>query len=190
MNGGGGSSRRAVSPEGHVTGRPTAEGSDLMPRASSGRVSRRGPHLVCTDLRVVGLARSVRFFEMLGLRPVERTRLADGTRIVWMRDPTTGQLLELFHLTPRSPLYRPFRRSTATDHALIFGVSDLPRLLPRLKRAGARVAMEFTEDAVRIVFLRDPNGAWIELLAWEDPKAARAGPPPLVGLAAGKHRAG
>jgi catechol 2,3-dioxygenase-like lactoylglutathione lyase family enzyme len=146
---------------------------------------RQLPHLVCTDLRVTNLARSVRFYRLLGLRPVARTRMDDGTRIVWMRDGVTGQLLELFHLTRDSPLYRPFRRSLATDHALIFGVPDLPGLRRRLQRAGAHVELEFTEDDVQIVFLRDADGTWIELMAWVKSASGRRRGLPLVALARG-----
>ncbi|MCI4350788.1 MAG: VOC family protein [Thermoplasmata archaeon] len=129
---------------------------------------RATPHFIGSDVRVADLARSVRFYRLLGLEVAARHRMPDGTRIIWMRDPLTGQLLELFHLSRRSPLYRPFRPATGAEHALIFGVPDLPTLLPRLHRSGARVVADFVEGRVRYVFVRDPNGTWIELLAWID----------------------
>lgn len=128
------------------------------------------------------LARAVRFYRVLGLRPVGRTLMKDGTRIVWMSDPSTGQLLELFHLSPRSPLFRPLRRRTGTENALIFGVEDAPDLVRRLRRLGARVEAEFEEDLLRFTFVRDPDGTWIELLAWTDASRSTHRDLPLMHL--------
>lgn len=106
----------------------------------------------------------------------------DGTRIAWMRDDETGQVVELFQLTPASPLYRPFRPSRETHRALIFTHPDLDPLLRRLQRAGARVELEFSEGALRLAFLRDPDGSWIELVGWVDPGAHSSMPLPLPSL--------
>jgi catechol 2,3-dioxygenase-like lactoylglutathione lyase family enzyme len=160
----------------------------FFPRPDSHPVTTPTPHFICSDVRVADLSRTVRFYQLLGLEVATRGRMKDGTRIVWMRDPMTGQLLELFHLSLRSPLFRPFRRPTRTENALIFGVPNLHLLLPRLRRSGAKVTADFREGDVRYVFVRDSNGTFIELLGWvEGTRGARA-LPPMVDLASSQRR--
>jgi catechol 2,3-dioxygenase-like lactoylglutathione lyase family enzyme len=149
-------------------------------------VARDAPHLVCSDVRVRNLARSVRFYRSLGLSVAARTQMDDATKIVWMVDRATGQLLELFELSRRSPLYRPFRRYSGTEHALLFGVRDAGRTSERLRRQGARLIQSFREGDVDLVFLRDPDGTWIELLGWTGESRPRHAGFPLATL----HRSG
>jgi catechol 2,3-dioxygenase-like lactoylglutathione lyase family enzyme len=152
----------------------------------SGRpgMARPAAHFVCSDLRVRDLARAVRFYRTLGLVPTGRSRMEDGTRIVWMRDAFTGQLLELFSLGRRSPLYEPFRRSQDASRALIFGVADARATARRLRRQGGRRIREFQQGGVQFSFLRDPSGHTIELLSWIDTARQARSTPPLVALAA------
>ena len=124
----------------------------------------------------------MRFYRALGLEPFTRTQMKDGTRIVWMRDPLSGQILELFQLSPKSPLFRPFRRHVGTDRALIFSTSDVGAVLPRLRRMGAKVEVEFEEGDVQFSFLRDPDGTWVELLGWTDATRTAHRQPPLMSL--------
>lgn len=138
--------------------------------------------LACTDVRVNDLVRSVRFYRRLGLAVVARHRMADGTRIVWMRDPATRQVLELYRLDANAPLYEPFRPSGDPQSSLIFGVVDTDAIVPDLLRLGARPVAEFEQAGVRFVFLRDPNGKRLELLSWTHPRG-RA--PPLTHLGSG-----
>ena len=139
------------------------------------------PLFVCTDVRVRALARSVRFYRALGLVPVAEGTMEDGTELAWLRDRRTGQLVELFRLSRRSPLYRPFGRRALLERALIFAVPDVARLVPRLRGLGARVVREFRDGSVRLTFLHDPDGTLVELVSWADPKA-RGRPPPMARL--------
>jgi catechol 2,3-dioxygenase-like lactoylglutathione lyase family enzyme len=126
------------------------------------------PQYLGSDVRVRELPRSVRFYAALGLRPVARHTMRDGTRIVWLRDPSTGQLLELFELARRSPIYTPFPRRTRSGNAVIFGVRDTRRLLPSLRRFGGRPFAEFEDGEFRLNFLWDPDGTKVELVSWTD----------------------
>jgi hypothetical protein len=110
--------------------------------------------------------------------------MKDGTRIAWMRDANTGQLLELFQLSPRSRLYRPFRPTHGTNHALIFGIPDFAGLLPRLLRSGAVFTQDFQQGQVRFLFLRDPDGTRLELLSWSATARRGRGLAPVLDLAA------
>jgi catechol 2,3-dioxygenase-like lactoylglutathione lyase family enzyme len=141
------------------------------------------PSFICPDVRVRNLARAVRFYRGLGLRPVAKGRMDDGTSLVWLRDPKTRQLLELFQLSSRSPLYTPLGRRNRVENALIFSLPDVQRLLPRLRRFGARVLTEFEDGEVHLTFVRDPDGTLLEFLSWTDEARKSHRGSPLVRLA-------
>jgi len=108
--------------------------------------------------------------------------MENGERLAWMRDPTSGALVELYWVPRRSRLYAPFPPRLRFHTPLLFGVRDLPAVLRRLRKFGARPEVDFTERGVRVVFLRDPDGTLVELVSWADRSKARATDPPLLGL--------
>ena len=124
------------------------------------------PSFICSDVRVRSLVRATRFYRALGLRPVDKARMDDGTEVIWLADRRTGQLLELFHLSRRSPLYRPFHTRSRVENSLIFSLPDVGPLIVRLLRLGARRLLEFEDGDVRLTFVRDPDGALIEFVSW------------------------
>ena len=111
-------------------------------------------------IRVRDLARSRRFYtEGLGLRALRSGRMAAGG--VWeeLEDPETRGRLEL-NFYPDDP---PYREGDELDH-LGFRVADLDATLARLVELGARVRIPpFEEAGVRLAFLSDPDGVWVEL---------------------------
>jgi glyoxylase I family protein len=117
-------------------------------------------------IRVRDLDRARRFYtEGLGLVPVGSGRMAAGG--VWesLQDPETGAKLEL-NFYPDSPEYR---EGDELDH-LGFRVTDLSGTMERLVHLGAKVRIPpFDEGGVRLAFLSDPDGVWIELF---DPGSA------------------
>lgn len=117
-------------------------------------------------IRVRDLDRARRFYtEGLGLRSVGKGRMAAGGIWESLRDPESGAQLEL-NFYPDSPAYR---EGDELDH-LGFRVSDLDGTVARLVGLGAKVRIPpFNEGGVRLVFLSDPDGVWIELF---DPGAA------------------
>ncbi|HTS33368.1 MAG TPA: VOC family protein [Thermoplasmata archaeon] len=125
-------------------------------------------YFVCTDIRVRDLSRAVRFYRALGLRPIGTARMRDGTSLVWMQDPTSRQLLELFRLSPRSRLYTRYRPQSEASSSRIFSVADVGPILRRLRRMGHREHLAFEDGNVRLTFLRDPDGAVIELVSWTE----------------------
>jgi len=146
------------------------------------------PRFICCDIRVRNLARATRFYRVLGLRPVAKARMQNGTDVVWLRDRRTGQLLELFHLSRRSPLYRPFRDRSRVENSLIFSLPDVGRLLPRLRRMGARRLLVFEDRDVRLTFVRDPDGALIEFVSWTTAARETHRGSPMAGIAAPRLR--
>jgi catechol 2,3-dioxygenase-like lactoylglutathione lyase family enzyme len=141
------------------------------------------PSFICSDVRVRNLDRAVRFYRALGLRPVAKGRMNDGTEIVWMRDQPTGQLLELFQLSPRSPIYRPFRSRSQVENSLIFSLPDAESLLARLRTLGAKRVVEFENGDVLLTFVRDPDGTLIELVSWTAGSRKHHRRSPMSGLA-------
>ncbi len=149
-------------------------------------VVRRASHF---GLCVADLERSVRFYRAaLGFEEVSRLRFTDeGTRrllalpdavlaaVYLKRD---GWLLELLHFpepgTVVSEAPRPMNRTGLTH--LSFIVHDLDAAVAAVESHGGRVLAETRLDAA--VFVLDPDGARLELLANEFDPAAYAGTDP------------
>lgn len=122
-----------------------------------------------TGIRVRDLDRARRFYtEGLGLRSVGQGRMAAGGRWEALEDPTTHAQLEL-NFYPDQP---PYREGDELDH-LGFRVPDLTAALERLVALGAKVRIPpFQEGEVRLAFLSDPDGVWIELFERGDAEGA------------------
>ncbi|MCI4319834.1 MAG: VOC family protein [Thermoplasmata archaeon] len=113
-----------------------------------------------TGLRVRDLARARRFYcEGLGLTFTRAGRMAAGGQWEELKDPVSGQILEL-NFYPDQP---PYREGDELDH-LGFQVEDMEGTIERLEAMGAQVRIApFQEGSVRLAFLSDPDGIWVEL---------------------------
>jgi catechol 2,3-dioxygenase-like lactoylglutathione lyase family enzyme len=95
---------------------------------------------------------------------------------IWqeLRDPVTGAMLELNYY-PGDP---PYREGDELDH-LGFRVQNLEASIERLLALGGRMRIPpFEEGDVRLTFLSDPDGAWVELYEYrseELPPTSRPG---------------
>jgi catechol 2,3-dioxygenase-like lactoylglutathione lyase family enzyme len=142
----------------------------------------RGPVLLYSEVRVRDLARAVRFYSAFGLGTVAKGTTADGTALVWLRDPKSGHLLQLFRLSRRSKLYKPFRRRNGLDYQLMFTTVDARPLLRKLRKLGGTVIDSFEEGGVSLTTLRDPDGTWLELLSWPSTNRRQGSVPPQFRL--------
>lgn len=123
-----------------------------------------------TGIRVRDLDASVRFYtSVLGMTASEPVRFAEthGT-VVDLVSEGTDHPLELNHYDKGSPFDTPFEAGEALDH-LGFRVADLDRAIADAREAGYPVVEEVRAGGSRWVYLRDPNGVWIELSADPSP---------------------
>lgn len=132
-------------------------------------------------IRVSDLDRSLHFYtELFGLREVDRgDNLARGRgTYVLLRDPWSGQKLELNWYPSGSEFASPYVPGEGLDH-ISFRVGDLPRLLEKLRAAGVRPAGPTADHelpgGVRVAYVQDPDGNWLEL--YGSPRPMPTAPP-------------
>ncbi|HEV8049328.1 MAG TPA: VOC family protein [Thermoplasmata archaeon] len=131
-------------------------------------------YLSYVGLRVRDLARSIRFYtEGFGLvltDPGEPARIDPKVRwAVLLRDPRSGQRIELNYYPPGDPYAVPYTPGEALDH-VAFRVDDLPATLERLEKLGhppERMAHYegpmLTTPHYRMAYVRDPDEISLEL---------------------------
>lgn len=117
--------------------------------------------LVYAGLRVRNLARSLAFYRRLGFRIHRRGRMGHGGVWVHLAFPGAVQRVELNYYPPSNQFYEPFRRGTEFDH-LGFRVSDVEAWESELRRKKFRVVARIREPRENIVYIRDPDGNWVE----------------------------
>jgi catechol 2,3-dioxygenase-like lactoylglutathione lyase family enzyme len=131
-------------------------------------------YLSYVGLRVRDLPRSIRFYtEGFGLVLVDPNDLKKldpkAPYAVLLRDPRSGQRIELNYYPPDSPYAAPYTPGEGLDH-IAFRVDDLPETLARLDRLGhpaERMAhyegpMVVTPN-YRMAYVHDPDGLELEL---------------------------
>jgi len=89
-----------------------------------------------------------------------------GGKYVGLRSPGSSQELELNWYPKRSKFYTKYRRGDELDH-LAFGVGNVDAALQKLIKKGVEVAVSPSKaKGVTEVYVKDPDGIWIELLNW------------------------
>jgi lactoylglutathione lyase len=132
-------------------------------------------------IRVTDLDRSLRFYrDLFGLEQVSRgdnTEEGKGPYVL-MRDPFSGQKLELNYYTPTSKFASPYDPGEGLDH-IAFRVEQLDDFLGELHRAGVIDAPGSPNHTLigrtRVAFVLDPDGNWIEI--YEHPEERVEKPP-------------
>ena len=117
-----------------------------------------------TGIRVRDLDRSLGFYTgVLGMKVVGQGTMPHGGKYVHLRTPGSQQRLELNWYPRTSRFYTPYRRGEEMDH-LAFVVDDVRRAFRELVRRGAGVAVDPAHCEGTEVYVKDPDGIWIELL--------------------------
>ena len=129
----------------------------------------RKPFLSYTGIRVRDLDRSLRFYrDLLGLEEVSRgdnTREGKGPYVL-LRDPFSGQKLELNYYAPNSRYASPYDPGEGLDH-IAFRVEGLDDVLRELHRQGVKDAPGSPNHTLpsghRVAYVLDPDENWIEM---------------------------
>ena len=125
-------------------------------------------------IRVQDPKRSEAFYrELFGLEAVDTMDWSvwrpSEPACVLLRDPTSGQRLELNYYPPGNAYAVPYRSGEELDH-IAFRVDDLPATLRRLEAQGiphepmAHYEGPYSEGPrLRMAYVRDPDGIQLEL---------------------------
>lgn len=116
---------------------------------------------VYAGLRTRSLARSLRFYRKLGFKVYRRGRMEHGGIWVHLSFPGAAQRLELNFYPRSNRFFEPFRTGTQFDH-FGFRVSDVEAWVKELRRRKLRIVARVREEHENLVYIRDPDGNWIE----------------------------
>jgi lactoylglutathione lyase len=119
-----------------------------------------------TGIRVRDLERSLAFYTgALGMKEIARGEMPHGGLYVHLRTPRSPQRLELNWYPEGSRFFSPYREGQEMDH-LAFVVDDVGKAYKELVAKGAEPAVTPAEaKGVTEVYVKDPDGIWIELLS-------------------------
>lgn len=118
-----------------------------------------------TGIRVRDLNRSLKFYtKALGLKRVKGGTMPHGGKFVHLKGPGSPHILELNWYPEGSRFHTPYRRGEELDH-LAFVVDDVKRAYEELLANGATAAVSPAESKGTEVYVKDPDGIWIELLS-------------------------
>ena len=138
-------------------------------------------YLAYTGLRVTNLDRALKFYtRFFGLAEVARgdNSSTGGGVSVLLRDPFSGQKIELNYYPPGSRYSVPYVPGEGLDH-VAFHVGDLAAKLKELAAEGYGTARmgDPIEPApgFHLAYVNDPDGNWVEL--WQQPEPIPPTPP-------------
>ena len=117
-----------------------------------------------TGIRVRNLKRSLAFYtKAFGMRVVNRGTMPHGGQYVQLEGTGSRQRLELNWYPPGTRFYSPYRKGEEIDH-LAFVVDDAEKAYHELIRKGAKPAVPPKKAEGTVIYVKDPDGIWIELL--------------------------
>lgn len=115
-------------------------------------------------IRVRNLQRSVDFYrKAFGMKVLSRGTMPHGGKYVHLVTPGTRMRLELNWYPRGTRFYVPYKKGEEMDH-LAFVVDDVRAAYRELLRKGAKPAVPPEESEGTEVYVKDPDGIWIELL--------------------------
>ncbi len=117
-----------------------------------------------TGIRVRNLKKSLDFYaKAFGMKVVNEGTMGHGGKYVQLVGHGSRQKLELNWYPPGSRFHTPYRKGEEMDH-LAFVVDDARKAYRELLRKGARPAVPPERSAGTEIYVKDPDGIWIELL--------------------------
>ncbi|HEV8050315.1 MAG TPA: VOC family protein [Thermoplasmata archaeon] len=125
-----------------------------------------------SGLRVRRMAPALAFYRKLGFRLLGKGTMEHGGEYVHLRFPGSWHRLELNFYPKGNRFFEPFRTGSEFDH-FGFRAKDPEAWKRRALRAGGTLAAEFVEGTTRLVYIRDPDGNWIEAFGPAHPRRRR-----------------
>ncbi len=121
---------------------------------------------VYTGIRVTDLEKSIAFYtKVMGMSVVERQKIKEASgEVVLMACAQDGPQLELNWYEKGSAFDAPYAVGEGLDH-LAFHVDDMDGAIEECTRAGHPIVQEIRTERSRWVYVRDPDGIYIELLS-------------------------
>ncbi len=103
------------------------------------------------------------YTKTMGMKVVGKGTMPHGGKYVHLRDSGSKQTLELNWYPAGSRFFTEYTNGEELDH-LAFVVSDVKKAFKELVRKGAKVGVSPTVSKGTEVYVKDPDGVWIELL--------------------------
>jgi catechol 2,3-dioxygenase-like lactoylglutathione lyase family enzyme len=125
-----------------------------------------------SGLRVQNVARSLGFYQKLGFRVRNRGTMGHGGVWIHLRYPGSHHRIELNFYPKSNRFYEPFKFGTQFDH-FGFYARNPEAWKRKALRAGGKLAEEFVEGNQRLVYIRDPDGNWLEAFGPAKPRRRR-----------------
>lgn len=121
--------------------------------------------MVYTGIRVTDLEKSIQFYtKVLGMEIVDRSTVeAANGKVVDLRTSPDGPYLELNYYEKGSDYDTPYFPGEGLDH-LAFRVDDLGKAADEASEAGHPVVLEVRGKTSRWIYIKDPDGNYIELM--------------------------
>ena len=115
-------------------------------------------------IRVSNLQRSVKFYtEILGMKIIHKGTKPHRGKFVHLKSTGSQQKLELNWYPRGSKFYTKYKKGEELDH-LAFVVDDVEKAYRWLVSKGAKNAVSPEKSEGTEVYVKDPDGIWIELL--------------------------
>jgi catechol 2,3-dioxygenase-like lactoylglutathione lyase family enzyme len=100
----------------------------------------------------------------MDMEEVQRGRMHAGGVFVQLKSKGSEQKLELNYYPPGKKYYEDYVEGSELDH-LAFWCEDVRRDYEKVLAGGATSAIKpWDEGRFTLAFVRDPDGAWIELI--------------------------
>ncbi len=138
-------------------------------------------YLSYVGIRVTNLERSLRFYtELFNLEVVSKgdNGPRGGGQYVLLRDVKSGQKLELNCYPDTSPYAVPYVPGEGLDHVSfrVRNVEETLRLLAKseVKQVDLPDSLADLGEGVRVAYVKDPDGNWIEL--YQNPRPIEEAP--------------
>jgi len=122
-------------------------------------------HFYYTGIRVRDLKKSLDFYtDVLGMKVVGKGTMPHGGKYVHLRGKGSKQTLELNWYPEGSRFYTAYTNGEELDH-LAFVVKDKTKAFKELVKKGAEVAVGPNDSKGTELYVKDPNGIWLEILS-------------------------